>query len=136
MSASNRTLSRLVCLEADEEKGTGVESRIDRRPFFNEVSCVPLFLRARMSNLIERFDGLVDKLPTFTPVEVADVRRFTRAVEWQLALDLLVATAIKRKRSLSPEVYAEVCDLAPLVNLEQPERLSQLTVAVPDRTSG
>jgi hypothetical protein len=73
-------------------------------------------------------------LPAFTPVEVADVRRFTRAGEWQLALDLLVATAIKRKRSLSPEVYAEFCDLAPLVNLEQPERLSLLTVAVPDGT--
>ena len=51
-----------------------------------------------------------------------------------MALDLLVATAIKRKRSLSPEVYAEFCDLAPLVNLEQPERLSLLTVAVPDGT--
>lgn len=87
-----------------------------------------------MSSVVERFDRLVNKLPAFTPVEVADVRRFTRAGEWQLALDLLVATAIKRKRSLSPEVYAEVCDLAPLVNLEQPERLSLLTVAVPDGT--
>jgi len=87
-----------------------------------------------VSSVVELFDRLVDKLPAFTPVEVADVRRFTRAGEWQLALDLLVATAIKRKRSLSPEVYAEVCDLAPLVNLEQPERLSLLTVAVPDGT--
>jgi hypothetical protein len=65
-------------------------------------------------------DKLVEMLPTFTQAEVADVRRFANVGEWQLALDLLVATAVKRKRSLSPEVYAEICDLAPLVNLEKP----------------
>jgi hypothetical protein len=71
-----------------------------------------------MSSVIERFDQLVDRLPTFTPIELADVRRFTNAGEWQLALDLLVATAIMRKRSLSQEVYAEICALAPIVNHE------------------
>lgn len=35
------------------------------------------------------------------------MRRFTNAGEWQLALDLLVATAIMRKRSLSQEVYSD-----------------------------
>jgi hypothetical protein len=65
-----------------------------------------------MSSVIERFDQLVGKLPTFTPIEVEDVRRFTNAGEWQLALDLLVATAIMRKRSLSQEIYAEICALA------------------------
>jgi len=85
-------------------------------------------MSACMSSVIERFDQLVDKLPTFTPIEVEDVRRFTNAGEWQLALDLLVATAIMRKRSLRQEVYAEICALALLVNLVQPERLSLLTV--------
>ncbi len=88
-----------------------------------------------MSAVIERFDQLVDKLPTFTPVEVEDVRCFTNAGEWQLALDLLVATAIMRKRSLSQEVYAEICALALLVNLGQTERLSLLTVDKSARTS-
>ena len=88
-----------------------------------------------MSSVIERFDQLVDKLPTFTPIEVKDVRRFTNAGEWQLALDLLVATAIMRKRSLSQEVYAEICALALLVNLGQTERLSRLTVDKSARTS-
>jgi hypothetical protein len=88
-----------------------------------------------MSAVIERFDQLVDKLPTFTPVEVEDVRRFTNAGEWQLALDLLVATAIMRKRSLSQEVYAEICALALLVNLGQTERLSLLTIDKAARTS-
>ena len=88
-----------------------------------------------MSSVIERFDQLVDRLPTFTPIELADVRRFTNAGEWQLALDLLVATAIMRKRSLSQEVYAEICALAPLVNLKQTQRLSLLTVDNSARTS-
>ena len=88
-----------------------------------------------MSAVIERFDQLVDKLPTFTPIEVEDVRRFTNAGEWQLALDLLVATAIMRKRSLSQEVYAEICALALLVNLGQTERLSLMTVDKSARTS-
>ena len=90
---------------------------------------------ACMSSVIERFDKLVDRLPTFTPIELADVRRFTNAGEWKLALDLLVATAIMRKRSLSQEVYAEICALAPIVNLEQTERLSLLTVDKSARTS-
>ena len=88
-----------------------------------------------MSSVIERFDQLVDKLPTFTPIELEDVRRFTNAGEWQLALELLVATAIMRKRSLSQEVYAEICALALLVHLEQPERSSLLTVDNLDRAS-
>ncbi|MCY2999898.1 MAG: hypothetical protein NT168_17505 [Planctomycetota bacterium] len=87
-----------------------------------------------MSSVIERFDQLVDKLPTFTHIEVEDVRRFTNAGEWQLALDLLLATAIMRKRGLSQEVYAEICALALLVHLEQPERLSLLTVDNLDRS--
>jgi len=73
-----------------------------------------------MNSIMDRMDKLVEMLPTFTQAEVADVRRFANVGEWQLALDLLVATAVKRKRSLSPEVYAEICDLAPLVNLEKP----------------
>jgi hypothetical protein len=81
-----------------------------------------------MNSIMDRMDKLVEMLPTFTQAEVADVRRFANVGEWQLALDLLVATAVKRKRSLSPEVYAEICDLAPLVNLEKPERLSLLTI--------
>jgi hypothetical protein len=68
-------------------------------------------------------------------IELADVRHFTNAGEWQLALDLLVATAIMRKRSLSQEVYAEICALAPLVNLKQTQRLSLLTVDNSARTS-
>jgi hypothetical protein len=48
---------------------------------------------------------------------------------------LLVATAIMRKRGLSQEVYAEICALALLVHLEQPERLSLLTVDNLDRAS-
>ncbi len=71
-----------------------------------------------MSSVIERFDQLIDRLPTFTPIELADVRRFTNAGESQLALDLLVATAIMRKRSLSQEVYAEICALASIVSHE------------------
>ena len=56
---------------------------------------------------------------------------------WQnlQALELLVATAIMRKRGLSQEVYAEICALALLVHLEQPERLSLLTVYKPDKAS-
>jgi hypothetical protein len=73
-------------------------------------------MSAWMSSVIDRFDQLVDRLPTFTPIELADVRRFTNAGEWKLALDLLVATAIMRKRSLSQEVYAEICALAPIVS--------------------
>jgi hypothetical protein len=73
-------------------------------------------------------DELLSKLSGFSSNELSDVRHFSENGEYECALHLIVGIAVSDRRAICKAAFDMISELAPRVELANPERLAMLRV--------
>jgi|1048.fasta_scaffold16752_2 hypothetical protein len=73
-------------------------------------------------------DELLSELQGYSASELADIRHFSENGEYECALHLIVGIAISDRRKISKAAFDKISDLAPRVQLANPERLPMIHI--------